>query len=134
MPVLYAGKGAKLPGSPERTVNIGVAYTHYFNSGVGLAQRIDYYSQSETRNYIGESSKYDTNFDGFRLINMSSTFFKDKTYVSIFMKNITNERGVTGSFLNPAFGPNPSQGFYGSNNREFYALPRTLGISINRTF
>ena len=134
VPVLYAGKGAQLPGSPERTVNIGVAYTHYFNSGVGLAQRIDYYSQSETRNYIGESSKYDTNFDGFRLINMSSTFFKDKTYVSIFMKNITNERGVTGAFLNPAFGPNPSQGFYGSNNREFYALPRTLGISINRTF
>ncbi len=134
VPVLYAGKGAKLPGSPERTVNIGVAYTHYFNSGVGLAQRIDYYSQSETRNYIGENSKYDTNFDGFRLINMSSTFFKDKTYISIFMKNITNERGVTGAFLNPAFGPNPSQGFYGSNNREFYALPRTLGISINRTF
>jgi outer membrane receptor protein involved in Fe transport len=65
---------------------------------------------------------------------MSSTFFQDNTYLSIFVKNIFNERGVTGAFLNPAFGPSPSQGFYGSNNREFFALPRTVGISLNRSF
>jgi|TARA_B110000914_G_scaffold210182_1_gene209132 iron complex outermembrane receptor protein len=134
IPVLYASKGAKLPGSPEHMINIGLAYTHYFKSGIGVAQRMDYYSQSDTRNYIGENSQYDAKFDGFRIINMSSTFFQDNTYLSIFVKNIGNERGVTGAFLNPAFGPSPSQGFYGSNNREFFALPRTVGISLNRTF
>ena len=134
IPVLYASKGAKLPGSPEHMLNIGLAYTHYFNSGIGLAQRLDFYSQSDTRNYIGDSSLYDAKFDGFRITNMSSTFFKDNTYLSIFIKNLGNERGVTGAFLNPAFGPQPSQGFYGSNNREFFALPRTVGISLNRAF
>ena len=133
-PVLYAREGAKLPGSPEHMINIGLAYTHYFNSGIGVAQRMDFYSQSDTRNYIGEDSQYDAKFDGFRIVNMSSTFFQDNTYLSIFVKNIFNERGVTGAFLNPAFGPSPSQGFYGSNNREFFALPRTVGISLNRTF
>ena len=133
-PVLYASQGAKLPGSPEHMLNIGLAYTHYFNSGIGLAQRMDFYSQSDTRNYIGENSEYDANFNGFRIMNMSSTFFVDNTYLSIFIKNVGNERGVTGAFLNPAFGPSPDQGFYGSNNREFFALPRTVGISLNRSF
>ena len=63
-----------------------------------------------------------------------STIFNDDMYVSFFMKNVTNERGTTGAFLNEAFGPNPSQGFYGSNSREFYALPRTVGFSISRGF
>ena len=55
-------------------------------------------------------------------------------YVSLFIKNMTNERGTTGAFLNEAFGPQPSQGFYGSNSREFFALPRTIGFSISRGF
>ena len=75
-----------------------------------------------------------TEFDGFNIINASSTIFNDDMYVSLFIKNLTNERGTTGAFLNEAFGPQPSQGFYGSNSREFYALPRTIGFSISRGF
>ena len=96
--------------------------------------RIDIYSQSDTRNYIGEDPLYDIEMDGFTISNASTTLFNDSFYVSLFIKNIANTRGVTGAFLNNAFGPNPSQGFYGSNSREFYALPRTVGITINRAF
>ena len=88
----------------------------------------------ETTNYIGDNSLYDAEFDGFEIINASSTVFSDGMYVSLFIKNLTNERGTTGAFLNEAFGPQPSQGFYGSNSREFYALPRTIGFSISRGF
>ena len=49
-------------------------------------------------------------------------------------KTVANERGVTGMFKSEAFGPDPSSGFYGSNDREFIALPRTVGISIDKTF
>ena len=45
-----------------------------------------------------------------------------------------NERGVTGMFKSEKFGPNPAEGFYGSNDREFIALPRTVGISIEISF
>jgi len=54
--------------------------------------------------------------------------------VIIFIKNIANERGVTGAFLNEGFGSDRSQGFYGDNSREFFALPRTIGLSLNRSF
>ena len=65
---------------------------------------------------------------------MSSTIFKDDFYISLFIKNVSNERGVTAVFKSDAFGPNPSEGFYGSNDREFIALPRTIGISIEKSF
>lgn len=133
-PVLYASSGAQLPGSPEHSLNINLAHTTYLNSGLGLVNRLDAYYQSETRNYIGEDSLYDADFDGFQIVNASSTLFNDNGYISVFIKNIFDERGVTGAFLNPSFGPQPDQGFYGSNNREFFALPRTVGLSINRSF
>ena len=139
-PVLYARSGAKLPGSPDHTFNLNLAHTSYFGktddilSGMGMVNRLDLYAQSSTRNYIGENSAYDAEFDGFNIINASSTIFNDDMYVSLFIKNLTNERGTTGAFLNEAFGPQPSQGFYGSNSREFYALPRTIGFSISRGF
>ena len=139
-PVLYARSGAKLPGSPDHTFNLNLAHTSYFGktddilSGMGMVNRLDLYAQSSTRNYIGDNSAYDAEFDGFNIINASSTIFNDDMYVSLFIKNLTNERGTTGAFLNEAFGPQPSQGFYGSNSREFYALPRTIGFSISRGF
>ena len=137
-PVLYAKSGAKLPGSPEHTLNLNLARTRYFSGrgGIfsGFVNRLDIYAQSETRNYIGSDPLYDAEFEDFRISNASTTFFNDSFYVSLFIKNISNERGITGAFLNNAFGPNPSQGFYGSNSREFYALPRTVGITINRAF
>ena len=138
IPVLYAKSGAKLPGSPEHTLNLSLARTRYFSGrgGIfsGFVNRLDIYAQSETRNYIGSDPLYDAEFEDFRISNASTTFFNDSFYVSLFIKNISNERGITGAFLNNAFGPNPSQGFYGSNGREFYALPRTVGITINRAF
>ena len=140
VPVLSAKSGARLPGSPEHTFNMNLAHTSYFGktddflSGMGMVNRLDVYAQSSTRNYIGDDSAYDAEFDGFNIINASSTIFNDDMYVSLFIKNMTNERGTTGAFLNEAFGPQPSQGFYGSNSREFFALPRTIGFSISRGF
>ncbi len=133
-PVLYASSGAQLPGSPKHSLNANFAHTMYLDSGIGLVNRLDMYYQSDTRNYIGEDSLYDADFNGFQIVNASSTLFNDRGYITIFVKNILDERGVTGAFLNPSFGPQPDQGFYGSNNREFFALPRTLGIAISRSF
>ena len=135
IPVLYASSGAQLPGSPKHTLNANFAHTMYLRSGLGLVNRLDLYYQSDTRNYIGENSLYDAEFSGFHIVNASSTIFNDTDYyVTIFIKNIFDERGVTGAFLNPSFGSQPDQGFYGSNNREFFALPRTFGIAISKSF
>ena len=55
-------------------------------------------------------------------------------YVSFFVKNLMNERGVTGMFKSESFGPNPAAGFYGSNDREFIALPRTVRNFYRKIF
>jgi outer membrane receptor for ferric coprogen and ferric-rhodotorulic acid len=133
-PVLYAEAGAKLPGSPEHTLNLNLAHTQYLKSGIGLVYRLDYYQQSETTNFIGVDEAFSADFKKFSIVNMSATLFKDDMYVSLFIKNLGNDRGVTGAFLNQSFGPDTSQGFYGDNSREFFALPKTVGISINRSF
>jgi outer membrane receptor protein involved in Fe transport len=133
-PVLYAESGAKLPGSPEHTLNINLAHTRYMSSGLGLVNRLDLYYQSETTNFIGVDESFRATFDGFSIINASTTAFGDNFYISLFIKNITNERAVTGAFLDDSFGSDISQGFYGDNSREFFALPRTIGLSVNRSF
>ena len=85
-------------------------------------------------NHLSTNTSFNENLDSFSIIDFSSTLFNDDMYVSLFIKNITNERGVTGMFKSAAFGPDPSTGFYGSNDREFIALPRTVGISIDKVF
>jgi hypothetical protein len=104
------------------------------SSGLGLVNRLDLYYQSETTNFIGVDESFRATFDGFSIINASTTAFGDNFYISLFIKNITNERAVTGAFLDDSFGSDISQGFYGDNSREFFALPRTIGLSVNRSF
>jgi len=115
-------------------LNAGLAYTTYLDNGWGLVHRANIYHQSEMQNHLSSSTDYNQDLDAFSIGDFSSTLFNDDMYISFFIKNITNERGVTGMFKSEAFGPDPSSGFYGSNDREFIALPRTIGISIDKSF
>ncbi len=133
-PLVYAQSGDKLPGSPENMLNAGIAHTNYFSNGWGIVNRANLYFQSEMKNHLNNDSRYAQELNDFKIADMSSTIFKDDFYISLFIKNVSNERGVTAVFKSDAFGPNPSEGFYGSNDREFIALPRTIGISIEKSF
>ena len=133
-PLLYAPNGTSLPGTPENMLNAGVAYTSYFNNGWGIVHRGNLYHQSDMKNHLSTSQSYNQDLESFSIVDLSSTLFNDDMYISLFIKNIANERGVTGMFKSEAFGPDPSSGFYGSNDREFIALPRTVGISIDKSF
>ena len=92
------------------------------------------YYQSDMKNHLSTNVGYSQQLDSFTIGDVSATFFNDDMYVSLFIKNLMNERGVTGMFKSESFGPNPAEGFYGSNDREFIALPRTVGISIEKSF
>tara|TARA_B100001057_G_scaffold114836_1_gene113273 strand:- start:12762 stop:15257 length:2496 start_codon:yes stop_codon:yes gene_type:complete len=133
-PAIYASNGTTLPGTPENMLNAGLAHTSYLDNGWGLVHRANIYHQSEMQNHLSSSTDYNQDLDAFSIGDISSTLFNDDMYISFFIKNITNERGVTGMFKSEAFGPDPSSGFYGSNDREFIALPRTIGISIDKSF
>ena len=133
-PIFIASPGAQLPGVPEHALNLAIDYFRTLPNGIDIALRLDGFYQSETQNIINENSLQSVEFDAFEIWDTSASIIIDNWTSSLFFKNIFNESGVTGSFTPEAFGTQPAAGFYGSNSRNFIALPRTIGIAINYQF
>jgi iron complex outermembrane recepter protein len=135
---LLALDGAYLPGTPKHTLN--AALTHHQELGNGLlwSNRIDAYRQSETRNAINADltspGRFNVELDSFALLNYVTTLSRDSWEASLFVRNLTNEEGVTGLFTETYMGTDPSQNYFGNGNKQFLALPRTVGISVSWNF
>jgi iron complex outermembrane receptor protein len=74
--------------------------------------------------------------DSFQIWNLSGNFTWESWNASLYVKNMFNDQGSTGTFTALAGGANtdPSQNFYGSQQREYIALPRTFGLVIGYKF
>ncbi|MEM7740334.1 MAG: TonB-dependent receptor, partial [Pseudomonadota bacterium] len=131
---LVASDGSPLPGVPEHTVNIAAGHTKTLSNGWALISRVDGYWQSSTQNVLDEGVLNADEFDGFSIVDFTFTLAMENTAASFFIKNAFDERGTTGAFTPNAFGPVPAADFYGSNAREFIALPRTFGIALAYSF
>jgi outer membrane receptor protein involved in Fe transport len=95
---------------------------------------IDGYYQSSTNNLIETTDPDSRTFGGFSIWDATASLQTERWTATLFVKNIFNEEGVTGSFSVSEFGPNPALEYYGSNSRLFIALPRTLGVQLNYNF
>ena len=126
--------GSPLPGVPKHAINLAFDYFESLNADIDLAIRLDGFYQSKTYNVIETNDVQSIIFDGFQIWDTSASIVYDQWISSIFIKNIFNEEGVTGAFTEEAYGSEPSAYFYGSNSRNFIALPRTIGIAINYQF
>ena len=126
--------GATLPGVPEHAINLALDYFQPLTASTDLALRLDGFHQSKTQNIINQGELQSVEFNGFEIWDASASLLYKNWTSSFFVKNIFNERGVTGSFTPEAYGPNPNAEFYGSNSRSFIALPRTFGLAINYQF
>lgn len=128
-----AVSGARLPGIPEHALNGAIDYTTNVGNWTSFT-RLDGYYQSSTRNVVGRSPLFDVDLSGFSIFNVSQTFSKDDLSVSLWMKNITNEAGVTGVFTEAYMGTAPAVEYFGNGNKELIALPRTLGATVRYNF
>lgn len=126
--------GDRLPGTAETTFNLGLDYTTHFGSGTTWYTRIDGYSQSGTRNSIGDDPRFNVPIDGFQLWNLASTLNFGSWDATLFVKNIANEEGTTGRFTEAYMGTAPAVGYYGNGSKDFIALPRTVGVSVAYRF
>lgn len=74
--------------------------------------------------------------DSFQLWNLSSTYSTDSWSASVYVKNLFNDEGTTGAFPFLVGGPNtsPAQNYYGNNSRDYIALPRTFGLTVEYRF
>ncbi len=131
---LVAADGRELPGVPEHMLNLALNYTRPVTTGLDFVGIIDGYYQSGTNNLVEESDPDSRSFGGFTIWDATASLQADRWTASLFVKNIFNEEGTSGSFSVSEFGPNPSLGFYGSNSRLFIALPRTVGLQLAYNF
>jgi len=125
--------GAMLPGTPEHQLNWALDYTRDLNDWTWYS-RVDGYYQSENRNGVGVSPTFNVPLDGFAIWNATTTFTRNNTSVSLWMKNITNDDGVTGVYTEAYMGTAPAQGYFGNANKQLISLPRTIGVTVRQNF
>jgi outer membrane receptor protein involved in Fe transport len=138
---LLASNGEKLPGTPENAVTVAADYNIPFVNDSRLYFHLSGYYQSSTRNALGASTAQQTvDLKGFQLWSANATWAFGSWNVGVFVKNIFNDRGVTGEFTPAYMGTNPgfptagnpnAANFYGNDSRQFISLPRTIGASLN---
>lgn len=131
-PILLQTEGARLPGTAEHGVNLALDYFIPLKGDGDITLRVDGFYQSSTMNTL-QDGDFQVEHPGFSIWNTSAAYWTDKWSAALYVKNIFNEEGITGSFTD-AFGTNPAAEFFGSNNREFISLPRTIGVSFRYNF
>ncbi|WP_447752315.1 TonB-dependent receptor [Sphingopyxis fribergensis] len=131
---IIATAGAPLPGIPKHALTIAGDYTVPISNKLSGVFRFDGFYQSSTQNVLDQTVSDSRKFGAFSVWDLTATLASDRWSLSLFMKNLFDNRGVTGAFTGDAFGPNPTAEFYGSNARTFITLPRTFGLAGRVSF
>jgi outer membrane receptor protein involved in Fe transport len=135
---VIAPAGATLPGTAENTFNAAVDYTHALNNGMTWMSRISVYYQSDTENSIGDAGRSPGTFvqelDSFSLWNFVTTLSSENWDASLYVKNLTDEEGVTGLFTEAYMGSAPATSYQGNGAKQFLSLPRTVGVGFSYHF
>ena len=163
---LVARDGDRLPGTPEHMLSVSFGYDTELSNGFGLSAVLSGYYQSDSLNALGDtdclsnafrvwglcrdSANPDSAFyqpdsvynrsvadiDSFQIWNASATLSRDQWQASLYVKNLFNDDGTTGTatFLAQGSSPEATQRYFGNNSRDFIALPLTIGIVLGYKF
>lgn len=132
--VITAVKGTRLPGTAKNTFSVSLENTQMFENGWYWTNRINSYYQGDTENAISSSTKVKNTWKAFSQWGFSSTLMGDNWSATFFVKNLTNNDGITGGFLESSMGTSPGQNYYGNGSKVLISQPRTIGISANHNF
>lgn len=130
---LYGYKGMALPGAPEHRFNAAASYGIPLGAGL-LTLRGDAYYQSETENALSLSPKFRRTLEGFSLFNLSATYGIGNWDLTLWLKNVTNEAGITGLYTEEYMGTSPAQEYYGNGSKALVTMPRTTGFTVSYRF
>ena len=131
---LVAPSGTELPLAPEHTFSFALNHTYTMDNDMYLVSQANMYYQSDSLNWLGDSPKHQADIDGFALFNASVSLVADDWNVALYIKNITNEEGVTGLITENHMGTEPSENFLGNSSKDYISLPRTIGLSATYRF
>ena len=131
---LQATSGTALPTTPENTLSLALNYTHELENGMYLISGINAYYQSDSYNYLGENPRFQSKMNDFKLINASLRLSADDWDATLYIKNVTNQKGVTGMITEAHMGTDPGENFFGNSSKDYISLPRTVGVSFSYNF
>ena len=132
---MRATNGAQLPGTAKHTVNFSITHAKDINADMYLVSRIGAYYQSEVENSILDiDENWAQTLDGFSLISASVALIMEDWTISLYAKNITNEKGTVATYKEEYMTSDPSMGVYGSGQKDFITTPRTITLSASYNF
>jgi outer membrane receptor protein involved in Fe transport len=132
--VVVAPAGTRLPGTARHTVSGSIEHAFSLANGWYWQNRLSAYYQGPTENAISTNAKYKHTWGGFSQLGFTSSISGDNWSASLFVKNLLNNAGVTGGFLEQHMGTDPSQNYYGNGSKVFISQPRTIGVSMAYNF
>ncbi len=86
------------------------------------------------QNALSLSPRFRYEMDAFSLFNLSATYSNDDWDATLWMKNVTNEAGITGVYTTQYMGTSPAQNYYGNGSKALVTLPRTVGLTVSYRF
>jgi outer membrane receptor protein involved in Fe transport len=132
--ILYYEDGKPLPGVPLNRLNASLDWRTGVFGDTEFIAHLDGYYQSESRNAIGITNRFNTRIEDFQMWGTAFTLAADQWNASLWVKNIFNEEGITGQFTEAYMGTDPAEGYFGNGAKDLISLPRTIGLSFNYTF
>ena len=128
--------GARLPGVAEHVLSVNFSHYAELTDSIEMNSRLSGYYQSDSVNSVQPTSQVYDEFGGFSIWNASTQFVQDNWALTVYIKNLTNEEGVTGSYPSTYLSTDTGafENYYGNNQKDYIARPRTIGMSISYQF
>ena len=133
---VVATAGSTLPGAPSNTFSFNLDNTWEINSNMELVAGFNGYYQSDSENFINQTSPVNESYDSFTLFGATASLVADNWTAMLYVKNIGDESGATGGFAAAdwSFDTGVFENWYGNGNRQFIVQPRTIGLRFGYRF
>jgi len=132
---LLAENGHRLPGTADNTATAALQHSLDMSNGMSLTTRLSAYYQSDSINSVQDNTIQDK-FGGFSLWNFQATLSSESWSAAFFVKNIGDEQAVTGNYPSAYMSTDTGtfENYYGNNQRDYIATPRTIGLALKYNF
>ena len=132
---LTALDGHRLPGTAENTATASLKHNFDMSNGLNLTTRLSAYYQSDSINSVTDNTLQDK-FDGFSIWNIGTTLSNESWSASLYVKNIGNDQAITGNYPSAYMSTDTGtfENYYGNNQRQYLATPRTIGLALKYNF
>ncbi len=133
---VVAPAGSDLPGAPSSTLSVNVDNTWPVNADLSFVGALNAYYQSDSENFINQSSVVNESFPSFWLLGATASLVAENWTATLYARNLTDEEGTTGSFAatNWSYDTGVFENWYGNGNRQFIVQPRTIGLRLSYRF